>query len=462
MYNVLLVDDEPNVLKSLQLSIPWQELDLVPTATASNADQALQVLQNTKIDIVISDICMPDMDGLSLCRQLLQNDSHLQIIIISGFAEFAYAKQAIALGVKGYCLKPIDVEELSACLRSSILALQKMDNTRQEDFIDSIYTKDEHSILDFLSQHGICSDHCYMAISTGVEKPFLSDVSAATVKLGTHTYLYLSSKSYSDVQLVPPANGSSLWGVGYATHPCNTAGFSALFNHCLVCSYQYFITGKSGVYTTFSDTAGKELIKELAYHLHQKDSARFTELLQSILTRRKSNFFSVTSAYLLYNSVLSTPELSDYADDMAFYSFEPMVTKYGTFQNMLKTLIALLHEHPQEDPANAASSSAILQILSYLNANYAKDISLQSLSDEIHLSKNYISHLFKKETGFSYSGYLEELRIRKSKELLRNSDLPIAKICEATGFNDYFYFIKVFKKVVGCTPNQYRTDALSL
>lgn len=461
MYNVLLVDDEPNVLKSLQLSLPWQELGLVPVATASSAAQALQLLQSQKIDIVISDICMPDMDGLSLCRQLLQNDSHLQVIIISGFAEFSYAQQAIALGVKGYCLKPIDVNELSASLRSAVLALQKLDNTGQEDFIDSIYTKDERSIADFLSRHNICSDQFYMAISTGTETPFLSESSSATVKLGTNTYLYLSSAPYSDIRLAPPDSSHALWGVGYAIQPCSTASFATAFNHCVICSYQYFITGQSGVYTSFSDIAGKELIKELTYYLHQNNSAKFLELLQSILTRKKSNFFSVTSAYLLYNSVLATPELRDYADDMTFYSFEPMVTKYGTFHNMLKTLIALLHEHPQEDAANPASSSAILQILSYLNTNYAKDISLQSLSDEIHLSKNYISHLFKKETGFSYSGYLEELRIRKSKELLRNSDLPIAKICESTGFNDYFYFIKVFKKVVGCTPNQYRTDSLS-
>lgn len=461
MYNVLLVDDEPNVLKSLQLSIPWQELGLVPAATASSAAQALQLMDEAPIDIVISDICMPDMDGLTLCRSLLQKDSRLQVIIISGFAEFEYAKQAIALGVKGYCLKPIDAKELCSYLRSAVFALQKSDNAAQEDFIDSIYIQDEPSIAAFLSQHGLSSEHFYMAVSTGMEQPVLSLSSEATVKLGTKNYLYLSSAPYSQTGFAPSEFTNDLWGIGYSHEPCSAGGFAAMFNHCLICSYQYFITGKSGFFTSCSDSAARELIKELSHYLHQNNQSKFIELLQSILSQGKKHYFNVTSAYLLYNSVLSAPELSTYEDDLTFYSFEPMVSKYGTFQEMLKTLISLLQEHPQEILPNASFSSSILQILAYLNENYAKDISLQSLSDEIHLSKNYISQLFKKETGFSYSGYLEELRIRKSKELLQNSDLPISKICEATGFNDYFYFIKVFKKAVGCTPNQYRTQLLS-
>ncbi len=96
-----------------------------------------------------------------------------------------------------------------------------------------------------------------------------------------------------------------------------------------------------------------------------------------------------------------------------------------------------------------------MKIIKYLNENYEKDVSLKKLSGLFHLNSSYVSFLIKNETGLTYSQYLTELRIGKAKELLTTTDLSLAEISEAVGFNDYFYFIKKFKKVVGVTPGHF-------
>ncbi len=96
-----------------------------------------------------------------------------------------------------------------------------------------------------------------------------------------------------------------------------------------------------------------------------------------------------------------------------------------------------------------------MPILRYLEENYEKDLSLKKIADQFHLNASYISQLIRSETGLTYTQYLTELRINKAKELLRTSSLSLAEISEAVGFNDYFYFIKKFKKEVGVTPGKY-------
>ena len=85
-------------------------------------------------------------------------------------------------------------------------------------------------------------------------------------------------------------------------------------------------------------------------------------------------------------------------------------------------------------------------------------MSLKKIAEQFHLNPSYISQLIRSETGLTYTQYLTELRITKAKELLRTSSLTLAEISEAVGFNDYFYFIKKFKKEVGVTPGKYSPE----
>ena len=96
MHHVLLVDDEAAVTSSLQHEIDWDSLGLCVIGIAKNGVEALNIIQNNPIDILITDIRMAEMDGLSLSRQIFRMNQNIQIIIISGYAEFSYAQKALS------------------------------------------------------------------------------------------------------------------------------------------------------------------------------------------------------------------------------------------------------------------------------------------------------------------------------------------------------------------------------
>lgn len=112
LYKVMLVDDEQAVRQAIEKKLEWEELGFEVIATAENGEEALELAEKLMPDVVMTDIKMPFMDGLTLCRKLKENQRNTRIVIFSGFDEFEYAREAIKLDVAEYILKPIDSEEL--------------------------------------------------------------------------------------------------------------------------------------------------------------------------------------------------------------------------------------------------------------------------------------------------------------------------------------------------------------
>lgn len=133
---------------------------------------------------------------------------------------------------------------------------------------------------------------------------------------------------------------------------------------------------------------------------------------------------------------------------------------------MIKTLdyirLRLDNQESGSSPENisyvAENEERFNRILSYIKSHYNTKLSLHELSEQFFLNKNYICFLFKKFTGNTFSNYLVNLRIEKSKELLRTTNMPLQLIAEKTGFMDIYYFSKVFKSVSGIPPHKYRVQ----
>lgn len=116
MYKVFVVDDEIVVREGVRSNFPWDETEFVLAGEAPDGEIALSMLQDVKPDILITDIRMPFMDGLELCRRVARSMPWIYIVILSGYDDFAYAREAISLGVKEYLLKPVSGQELLAVL----------------------------------------------------------------------------------------------------------------------------------------------------------------------------------------------------------------------------------------------------------------------------------------------------------------------------------------------------------
>ncbi len=114
MINVLIVDDKPSVYIGLKKLIPWSELDAQVIGVAGNGKEAFDFIMENQPDVVITDVRMPIMDGLELCRKIHETMPHIFTIILSAYDDFSYAKEAIQYGVTDYVLKPIDYDKIHA------------------------------------------------------------------------------------------------------------------------------------------------------------------------------------------------------------------------------------------------------------------------------------------------------------------------------------------------------------
>ena len=116
-YKVLLVDDEEEVRNAIEQRINWKELGFEVIGKAQNGVKAMEIAEKLQPDVVITDIKMPYMNGLELARNLKEENPGVRILILTGFDEFEYAKEAVHLEVEEYILKPINANELSECLK---------------------------------------------------------------------------------------------------------------------------------------------------------------------------------------------------------------------------------------------------------------------------------------------------------------------------------------------------------
>lgn len=116
-YKVLLVDDEEEVMNAIEHKINWEELGFEVIGKAQNGVKALEIAEKTQPDVVITDIKMPYMDGLELSRKLKEENPSIRIMILTGFDEFEYAKEAVHLEIEEYVLKPVNASELSECMK---------------------------------------------------------------------------------------------------------------------------------------------------------------------------------------------------------------------------------------------------------------------------------------------------------------------------------------------------------
>ena len=122
MYRVIIVDDEPVIRRGLRETIEWDALGLEVAGEAADGKEALKLIREIQPEILITDIRMPEMDGIELIREVKKMDLNIKITILSGYSDYDYLKAAIRLGVDNYLLKPIDEEELAAAL--SAMAIQ--------------------------------------------------------------------------------------------------------------------------------------------------------------------------------------------------------------------------------------------------------------------------------------------------------------------------------------------------
>lgn len=179
-YKLLIVDDEWMISDSLRSMDEWADRNIIVMGTASNGEEAIQWLEREHIDFMITDIHMPDMDGLQLLQHVYENMPHVQVCVISGHAEFAYAHKALKYKAKGYVLKPLDTDELLAIIDEMIASMPIAVSTAQtEPQLEENIPRTYHESIVLRAKK---------FITTNLDKPISLSDTAEEVHLTAHYF----------------------------------------------------------------------------------------------------------------------------------------------------------------------------------------------------------------------------------------------------------------------------------
>lgn len=468
MYKILLVDDEEMVLKSLKATVNWQEYGFEIIGSATSAQEALDKISLLKPNVVITDIKMPNINGLELLQMIKAINAEIYCIVISGHAEFAYIQKSIRLEAVGYCLKPFDADEVAVYLKRIKI---KLDNTEKAvDKSDYILDAIQSTSADSLSyMHNIytakninfTSMKIYVMYIRGIETIEGID-NLLAVKAGFQKYIFLIhenhllniTEEYRDIN-------KNMIHIGISKSVVAYDKVSKAIRESRSCAYQFFCQESSeSIITHYDFHRDMALLQALEKDLEYSDSKMMRKHILEISDKFINGEYNIDFAIRLQNIYATWISKFNKNKEVEFiYDYEVLCKLYHSVFKLLNCIESDFNEIKQNTNfQNNISNKTFRTIFRYIEENYMKQINITQLSDEFHINACYFSQLFKKEMGCTFTEYITSKRIEYSVNLLRDTDLKINEISEMSGFGDYFYFSRVFRKIKKCSPTEYRSN----
>ncbi len=416
---------------------------------------------------------MPGMNGLELIEKCSHILPYTAFIVMSGYAEFSYAKEAMQYGAMGYCLKPLDEDEITGLLKKTKTFLEKNRASAGDDLllhIGSWSTMSEERVSSILEARGLFlgkKEPVIPIVSIGPEKlVFPSSISVIGLNLGLDENGYLIQQSEETdrdiVEHLKMAVSESMPGIGIGNGIRSAGDIRVCMESAILGAYQFFAVGRPGVYKAeeISDSSIRSILTLLEEKITAKDMVETDRIMNEITDEFRAGKYNIKHAFIIYNTIMSVlyKGASEQYEDFVFAS-EELVKMFGNAFNMLASLkksilgdINTLRNYLPSDIKN----DYFKEIVKYIDENFYKDISIQTVSQRFSINLNYLCQLFKKEMDTTFTNYLRRLRISYACKLLKETDLSVSIISERAGFGDYFYFSRIFKKYTGTTPSLYR------
>lgn len=416
MPKIIVADDEFYARKGLIQKIHMVSPDSVITGDFENGEEALCFIRQNreKAEILLTDVKMPEMDGLELARHIAEEELGTEIIIVSGYDEFEYAKKAMSFGVSNYLIKPVQLDELKEALEKITKKKEKYEEKVREKVRDQMALK----ALEFLSipelaGHRKWREHFLDPVfDCHKEDNFIMAVLQIQNENGRNEKL---DKEIENI--IKKENGC------------------------------YFYFDRYHEYTViFFLKQQDEFQRRIIPDLLRKMNARYDLRMTAGISLEHQGTHELKKAYQEAVYAINQRLIDGWVKAYS-YQKENRPSNYFT-----KEMEVMLQDAIVQRKADAAAD---------IEKHYQENINLSELAEHKYFMNNsYLSRLFKNEVGQTFSKYLMEYRIRKAAALLENDLLKINDVAMLSGYNDVSHFIQYFKKFYGCTPEEFRSRRL--
>ena len=470
MYQVMIVDDEKMIVNSLALGFDWKRCGFEVVATCTSSHEALRMIEFIRPDIVFTDIRMPGLSGLDLLRKIRQKLPQIQFVVISGYADFAYAQEALRFGALGYCLKPLEDEDIQGVLETAKRELDSRYLVIQSAFeklLRQSSRQNSENFLRVLAPDIASEGTLYVAVCAGNARPLLAgNVCFTCIDVSDQCGLYVITSNAAYLHtfafrtaLLNAATSGQLTSFAFQSVSRPEVFFEQELDRLFNAAYSFFmhplqvVLGQIPGETAAPDNSFLEAFSAAA---NKNKVGEMMDLL-SKLTEERQQHMDAGTAVVIYNLCTTAISRAEGGSPPVtlHHSFE-LTEHYPSFDTMRNTLLRRLGVLNGSVDMDLIRNQTLRNVLEDLNQHFSQVISFQELCEHHNINGSYLSQLFKKELGITFTAYLTQLRINRAKELLKTTNMRISEISEALVYDYYFNFTKLFKKEVGMTPKEYR------
>lgn len=501
MYKVILADDNKLVLDSLYNSIPWEQLQCKLTDMAADGLTALNLIKTKKPDLFISDIKMPGLDGLQIAKQIQEENLQCKIILITGYGELEYARQAIHYGVSDFILKPIDDKELILAIKKAITIIST-DQINLHSIIHEYTIRYQINLITFQKlEYGLkFKPHwgfCIHILPLKKDQTIPSEdlIEEKLVKhikdLNQNIYVYafyeqnkitltilvqqndnIQELRVSIVNLLTSfmekidSRGFAT-GVGCLIEINSNEGLGRSYNGSIRAaeSLRFFPYNKNKTYLFDEQLVDEpEKLNKLSHILSHLEKAEHNERLSIINTlasfiKNSSILPSNTLKDMLKGGLLSliinlelTPLTKSPGPDVIYVC--RLIDEAYTWDECIQIFKEIINLY-RDNNFIGSNNTLVKKALSYIAEKYDGNLTLESVATYCAVSASHLSRIIKAETGQSFCEILNKVRIFQAIRFLKTSNLKIYEAAFKVGFENPAYFNQVFKRITGKSPREY-------
>lgn len=497
---VVIVEDNPATVRSLRQTIHWSALDCEVVGTASDGEGGRRLILRERPDIVLTDIRMPQKDGLDMITEVRQAVPDCKMIIITGYDQFPYASRAIKLSVFDYILKPIDNDEVERTIRRAAamtrrkletdVALEQVDSLRRRAQLLSLLTNDSQrgqGVRDMLSDVGLTFTAYYiMVVQLQDERVYSQamlnriDAVLARLKIDAITLLLYDAvvifvlknavdegwRNEADriaevinTELMTPARigVSKLGSSQHALRPTYHQARQALWEIALcktpcLCNF-YQEEEERRPNERIVDMYRK--IDELLEKADLSDASAI-EAADVIAEQSGKQYSNLRAMVTLYAMALRKKFPCPLDEKIHATLFETWFVSNAMDARACLTKVCTALREACEARDSATQSLLTRNALQYIRLHAIEGLSLNDVAEKLCVSANYLSALIRKETGVTFHEHVLDAKMAMARTMLADPRILVDEVARAVGYGNYISFYNAFKRIEHMTPTEYR------
>ncbi len=516
---LLIVDDIPSVVEGMRVGIQWANLGFTKVFTAYNALEARSVLNQTAVDVMLCDIQMPVETGLELFHWTQEQGMKIRTIFLTSHAEFDYVRQVLKMGGFDYIVQPADYADIYSSVERAVKDIEKSKKREKIEEIGKIFTRQEDALAAHCVRNLLLNNPNWDNYNILKERGLLPDQEKEVYLLLLQIQHWDNGVTWEDgllhmallnilrelmvvyTSIVAVANmepgiyaiSLPLTGLPIELLESQLYYFTGVCREFFECTVAVYISSvpsvkdMSNTWNQLEEVCSENIVQrpgifqlDKLKHRHNyiyrmPEISQWASLLRNGYTKAMDESACTLLDRMVEEGKMNAKTLMMFQLDLMemfssvnsednSYMLEIMKSpeKLQSFHNSTKSIehmkqfIHMVASSVKESEDESSPKVLVERITQYINEHLDEELMREAIAKWVNLSPDYMTKLFKNETGITIKEYIIQQKMQMARKLLQTTKLPVSFIASKVGFCNFSHFSYTYKKVMGITPQNER------